>query len=522
MVRLAFSPDSKQIATTERDSAVRLYDAESGKEIWSHVIELKNIFENYTSAIAFSPDGKTVAVCATDYRIYLLDTTTGKEVAALVGHHWYPWALAFTADGKMLYSSGWDGAVRRWDVAARKQLALPKGIHATCVVATSPDERTLAYQDDAYRIHLVDADDGAEQRTLELPGTKYSQLAFSPDSRSLAGGGSEGDSVHVTVWDLAAGKPVHRWTWPKGKDPHSTVECLSFTHDGKKLAAAVFRQSSAYLWNLETDKQISQIAHNQIYGLSFSPDGETLATAGWDSKVRFWDSAGGGERGEIDLKDPREQNRDLRMYTVCYAPEGGLFATAHLDGTVRVWHADDMTRPMHFGIVNRFIYGAMSFSPDGLWLATGAMDGAISLWDPLTGQNVWNHGRHEGYVYTVGFGRDSRTLVSGGDDGICYRWDLRPRGERSNKGAAELWDDLAGEKSQAAYQAMWELSDTPDRTLALVAEKLRPVTMLVDLDRIPAGTSDEDWARQKNLKTLLIDKDPEVERLITARRAGPD
>ena len=127
LVRLAFSPDGKQLATTERDSAVRLYDVETGNRAWSHVVKLTNIYENYTSAVAFSPDGKILAACATDNRIYLMNPSTGEEIAQLTGHHWYPWALAFTANSKMLYSSGWDPAIRRWDVAARKQLALPAG-----------------------------------------------------------------------------------------------------------------------------------------------------------------------------------------------------------------------------------------------------------------------------------------------------------------------------------------------------------------------------------------------------------
>ena len=122
LVRLAFSPDGKQLATTERDNAVRLYDVANANRIWSHIVKLTNIYENYTSAVAFSPDGKTIAAGATDHRIYLMNPSTGEEIGQLTGHHWYPWTLAFTANSKMLYSSGWDPAIRRWDVAARKQL----------------------------------------------------------------------------------------------------------------------------------------------------------------------------------------------------------------------------------------------------------------------------------------------------------------------------------------------------------------------------------------------------------------
>jgi WD40 repeat protein len=534
LVRMAFSPDSKRLATTERDSAVRLYDVETGERVWSRVLPLDNPYENYTSAIEFRPDGKTIAAGATDNRIHLIDATTGDELAQLIGHHWYPWALAFTADGQRLYSSGWDPAIRRWDVPARKEIP-PVGVRATSVVAASPDGRTLAYVDDAGVIRLVDAEHGAERRTLTLAGARYSRLTFSADGRRLAGGGTSGDRVHVAVWDVADGRLLHRWDWPKGRDPHSEVESLAFTTDGSRLAAAVFRQSSAYLWDLATGRQIARIPHNQVYGLSFSPDDRSLATAGWDSIVRFWEADSGELRREVKLADqirgvgriPEERRGhpvagggdDLRMFAVCYTPGGETIATAHLDGTVRIWQADDMAMRRAFPVHNFFREGAMSFSPDGLWLATGLADGLVDLWDPATGEKVWDRGRHRGDVYTVGFGRDARTLVSGGQDGACYLWDLQPTGDRLADDPARLWDALAGDDGPAAYRAMWALSEIPDRAVAVLSDKLRPVKTIIDLDRTEDGISPEENQRRRRLRAILIQKEPQVESAIAVRRA---
>jgi RNA polymerase sigma factor (sigma-70 family) len=518
LVRLAFSWDGKQLATTERDNAVRLYDVETGNRAWSHVVQLTNIYENYTSAIAFSRDANILAVCATDKRIYLLNPATGEEIGRLTGHRWYPWALAFTANSQTLYSSGWDRTIRGWDVAARKQLALSAGVRATAVVAASPDGRTLAYADDSGTIRLVGAEHGTELRTLALPGTAHSQLAFSADGRRLAGGGENGDQVYVAVWDVPGGKLLHRWDWPKGWDPHSSVESLCFTPDGRRLAAAVCRQSAAYVWDLMLGRQIARLSHNQVYGLSFNPDGATLVTAGWDSTIRFWETDTGNIRRQVKVADDAKGG-DLRMYTVCYAQEGELIATAHLDGMVRVWQADEMLLRAQFHVNGRFLFGSMSFSPDGLWLATGAGNGSVELWDPLTANRVWNGGGHQGHVYTVGFGRDARTLVSGGEDGACYLWDLRPTDNRPDNDIARLWDDLAGEDSSAAFQAMWALSAIPDRTVTMLAEKLRPVTTVIDLDRVAAGTPDEEIQRLRRMKRLLIAKDPKVESAIAVRRA---
>ena len=122
MVRFDFSPDSRQIVTTERDNAVRLYDVATAKSIWEHTVKLTHPLENYTSAVDFSPSGTAIAIGATDDRLYLLDAATGDEVARLEGHQWYPWAVQFTADSERLYSVGWDGVIRRWDLTTMRQL----------------------------------------------------------------------------------------------------------------------------------------------------------------------------------------------------------------------------------------------------------------------------------------------------------------------------------------------------------------------------------------------------------------
>src|SRR3974390_107714 len=74
-----------------------------------------------------------------------------------------------------------------------------------------------------------------------------------------AAGGVRGDKVQVALWDLATGELSRRWDWPKGRDPHSEVECLSFTPDGKRLAAADFRQYAAYIWNVTGDQTLNPL-----------------------------------------------------------------------------------------------------------------------------------------------------------------------------------------------------------------------------------------------------------------------
>jgi WD40 repeat protein len=518
LVRLAFSPDSKRIVGTERDVATRMYSVDTGDRIWERVIPPKRNSENYTSAVAFSPDGKTIAVGAPlgdDELIYLLDAETGEELDKLVGHAWKPWALAFTADSKMLYSSGWDATVRRWDLTTRKQLPLPEGFQTTGATAASPDGRLLAFQDDSSRIHVVDAATGAEQRILQLSPIKFSQLKFSPDSTVLAGGGSGGDDIHVVIW--LGDKVFRHWKWPKGHDPHSAVESLEFSPDGKRVAVAVFRQSLAHIWDVERDAKIAAMDHNQIYGLSFSADGMTLLTAGWDSIVRLWDGGTGHSQRQLNVKDAVQNKNDLRMYTVCCSPNGDEFATVHMDGNVRLWGMDDLKQRSAFQ-APRVIFGTMTYSPDGLWLAIGGSDGSVSVWNPINGAEVWNVRSHKHYVYTVNFGRGSRTLFSGGADGVCYLWDLK-RDNKPPKELTQLWEELSGEDGAIAFQAMISLAEKSEQAVVFIGEQLRPVNSIFDLDRFGEGVSSEEAQRRKRLQRILIEKDPCIESRHAVQRA---
>jgi hypothetical protein len=204
--------------------------------------------------------------------------------------------------------------------------------------------------------------------------------------------------------------------------------------------------------------------------------------------------------------------------------------------TGELWLWDAASQKVRRRLAGResFGYGAVAFSPGGLYVAAGTRQGTVLIWDALTGDLVWRNRPHEDTVYVLSYGANSHTLASGGDDGVCYLWDIQqsanstrdvpsianslPRPTLSRE-TAQLWEVFSGEDSEYAYLAMRRLANAPDDTVPFLAEKLRSVTSFIDLDAVDPGAAPEDAQRTRRLKQQLIEKDPAIESTLTARRA---
>src|SRR5207247_1308233 len=92
-----------------------------------------------------SPDGKILASASDDHMIRLWDAETDRELRQLAGHGSEVKCLAFSPNGKVLASGGADKTIRFWDVSTGKKLSrIEKHPGPVQVITYAPDGKTLA------------------------------------------------------------------------------------------------------------------------------------------------------------------------------------------------------------------------------------------------------------------------------------------------------------------------------------------------------------------------------------------
>ena len=194
---VAFSVDSKIVASGSEDGNLYLWDVATGRRLKTITEDTENIF-----SVAFSSDGRTLASGNAGNTIRLWNIATGEKLKTLIGHTNWVFSVAFSPDGQTLASGSWDKTIRLWDTTTGQQLKTLTG-HTFTVwsVAFSPDGLTLASGSQDETIRLWNIATGEQIATLTGHTGPVKSVAFSPDGVTLASGSK--DST-VRLWDLTS------------------------------------------------------------------------------------------------------------------------------------------------------------------------------------------------------------------------------------------------------------------------------------------------------------------------------
>ena len=254
-----FSPDGKRLAVTggqpARMGEVQVWDVETYELLLSHPITYDTVY-----GASWSADGKYIAIGCADNSVRAIDSVTGEQIVYMAAHNDWVRDTAFDRDGRTIFSVSRDQTVKKTDVATARFVG---------------------------------------NVTTNTPGVLrggMNAIERHPTLDQLLAGGADGAPklFKMTVKATSGGNPnqIREYAGMLGR-----VFDVSFSPDGKLVFAGSCLDGSGQVRAYETET--GEVLWNYyeyasgIFALAASPDGTTLAAAGFDGSVRLFDAMTG-------------------------------------------------------------------------------------------------------------------------------------------------------------------------------------------------------------------------------------
>lgn len=288
---LEVSPQGDKIISASKDQTIRIWDAQSGKQLKCYpVLPSGNV------SIALSPSGQYLAIGdkgTFDWKqtcqVLILDVETG-QITFQMELTGYVQDIAYSPDGKYLAICGMfhpqtRNMVYLVDVSNSQILWEYESLYHSKNLAYSPDGKWVVVII-LNRLVLLDTKNGKlvkEDRISE--GVHHQRISFSPDGQYIGFNDINPKILPIPTldWD------IENWLYLFGRYP-------TFSPDWQEIAI-ISRTKEIQLWKIKDhdykDKPICQLkGHpNYVTNLAYFPNGKRLASSSLDGSIRIWNIA---------------------------------------------------------------------------------------------------------------------------------------------------------------------------------------------------------------------------------------
>ena len=285
--------------------------------------------------------------------------------------------------------------------------------------AFSPASNYIASCDLTGTVKVWDLNSGAALFTV-MHGSPAEAVAFSPSGKIFATAAMDGT---VKMWMLVGGSLIKTFD-----DFKQQLFCLSFSPDGKFLASG--GGGKIIIWSINTLKKVREISLPgcQVRSVKFSADGRYLE-ASCGNIVKLWEInhndliskllGGGG----LSFREKRGLDFSTAVYTTAFSPDSQYIAAAGEGGLIKVWRAEDGYL-LYAVQGHESVIRTLDFSNKGGLLASGGADRMVKIWDASTGKLKEIIAGQDDEVYCAAFSPDGTKLAAAGGNAILRVWNV--------------------------------------------------------------------------------------------------
>ena len=402
ILSVAFSPDGRHIISGSSDQTIKLWDADSGREIRTFSSHSESV-----NSVAFSFDGKYIISGSSDKMMKLWDTTTGCEMKTLPDYT-KVFSVAFSPNGKLALSSSSAGDVKLWDVEKYLEIrTFSRHKGSVYTVSFSPEGKQFLSGSRDKTVKLWDVETGREIRTFSGHTDEIYSVAFSPDGKQILSGSRD---QTMKLWDAATGREIKTFSGHTGE-----IYSVAFSPDGKHILSGS-RDQTMKLWDVDTGREIRTFTGyvGSTSNIKFSPDGKQILSRSHD-EAKLWDT----DTGRVIRIFTGLTNNDV---PVVFSPDGKQILS-YLRDEAKLWDTATGSGIRTFtGLTN--IGVPVAFSPDGKQILSYLRD-TIMLWDTDTGKVIRTFTGHSNDIISAAFSPDGKQIISGSGSMIPRLFDIK-------------------------------------------------------------------------------------------------
>jgi WD40 repeat protein len=452
-ISLAYSTTGDRIAAGRSDGTLELFDTATGNLVSRNTEHARTAMIDTDGLvpvnIVFGADLMATA-SVSDNLIRIWDPRTGaliRQFPDITRHATDagqgPSSLAFSADGKILFTNSDTTALTAWDpLSGLYTGTLNQGPRAGTTVSRTV--LAIAVSRDG-RTRVGATSDGTVLRWMSNtnwfspPTSAVMAVAFGPDSESVAAVDAGGD---LMTWHVRGERNAETTRLD------ASARGVAYTRDGTRVTGTL---NGTFTVTSARDTRSVELEGREFYGvMAVSPDGRFLAAGHRsparefenpeDHQITVWDLETLSERAVLNLGDSNWPSElvfspdSTRLLTITNNEGDGTFdsdTNGAITSTMLTWRVPGFRREAELPLDTNSLISAV-FTPDGRSIVTAGTNGFLQVRDAVTGRLRHQFGRHTSAVRQIAISPDGRTIASvTEDDSTVQLWDLPSRSLRA-------------------------------------------------------------------------------------------